>query len=283
MRRLPAIALLLPLGLGGCATSEGQPFGTLRAELDAAMRMPSDREVGSGWQKLANDFQIRVTDGQLAMDGIELVDVGGAAAAAFDPANPPPGFSLCHNGHCHSDDGALVDYADIAAALAGNAGNSTTVKRLGVPAIDLLQPGPTPLECDEHCALPESHVGLLRLTAHHLSVAGRVRDGRAEPRFAGERDFAVAIDLEEPLDDEAAPGIQAQPLDLPVDDDAPGRITLRLTQPLSTALFDAVAFDAIAPSTTGVLELATGSPGSHAIAEAFSNVPLTIDIQREDQ
>ncbi|MNS53348.1 hypothetical protein D3C72_861010 [compost metagenome] len=36
-----------------------------------------------------------------------------AGSATFDPANPPPGYSLCHGGHCHRDDGALVDYADI--------------------------------------------------------------------------------------------------------------------------------------------------------------------------
>ena len=43
----------------------------------------------------------------------------GAAAAAkpgevvFDPKNPPPGWVLCHNNHCHHQDGRVASYAQV--------------------------------------------------------------------------------------------------------------------------------------------------------------------------
>ena len=38
---------------------------------------------------------------------------------------PPPGYSLCHGGHCHTTDGGIESYEEIEAKLAG--GGAVTV------------------------------------------------------------------------------------------------------------------------------------------------------------
>ncbi|RAL25332.1 hypothetical protein DL240_03735 [Lujinxingia litoralis] len=95
---IAAAALSLP----ACAFTDGSPWGRVLATLE--LSPPSGAtlsEVGISSVRL-----IREVDGQ-------------AGSADFDPANPPPGYSLCHNGHCHSDDGRLVDYASIASESGG--------------------------------------------------------------------------------------------------------------------------------------------------------------------
>ncbi len=62
--------------------------------------MLPERDVGDGWQRLASDFEVKLDDVSLTLQALALLP-GAEAALAFDPAAPPPGYSLCHNGHCH--------------------------------------------------------------------------------------------------------------------------------------------------------------------------------------
>ncbi|MFP2932804.1 hypothetical protein ACLESO_48200, partial [Pyxidicoccus sp. 3LG] len=142
MRKQLFLPLLL---LSGCALEAGEGFAVLEPTVSAAYAPVPSREAGNGFQQLASDFQVRVDAATLGTSHVELLSAGssgggGGGGGTFDPANPPPGYSLCHGGHCHRDDGALVDYEDIQAELDGGGGSgATTVAALHVDAeLDLL-------------------------------------------------------------------------------------------------------------------------------------------------
>lgn len=120
-----SLARLLPISLAvaalaGCAWGPGAGFATLqKVTTTQALPIAADRLDETGRWKTDNGYRLTVAEKLVRVHVSALVidGVGEGAQAAgpgtFDPANPPPGYSLCHGGHCHRDDGALVDYADI--------------------------------------------------------------------------------------------------------------------------------------------------------------------------
>jgi hypothetical protein len=94
---LTASVLAAGLLAASCAWEAGTPFATLEASLDARLEVPRDRDLGDGWQKLASGYELAIQQLEVEAGEIALLDPG-AGARGFDPANPPPGYSLCHNG-----------------------------------------------------------------------------------------------------------------------------------------------------------------------------------------
>jgi hypothetical protein len=247
MRR--AAALLL----AGCAFGAGGPYARVDASFEARLAAPPDRDAGDGWQRLSNYYQVRLTTAVVELGAVELVAAGGAGGA-FDPANPPPGYSLCHGGHCHADDGRLVSYEDIAAELAGGAA-ARVVLRLDAPGtVDLVAGASRDLGCGASCDLPRGSVGLIRVPVTRLAFEGRVRDplGRIE-----ERALSIAIDG----------GLVAAQVSLPADrEHDPGiRLTLRLE--LGAPLLDGYDF------------AAGGDLAAH-LERSLAETTLTTEIER---
>ena len=144
MRTLWSSSLLLLL-LAGCAFGPGDPFAVLSPEVDARWTVPDERVRPDGFALLASNYEVRLTRAELTVERAALrsLSAGGGASSggSFDPANPPAGYSLCHGGHCHRDDGALVPYAEVEAAMSGGGGSATFVEVVGLPvqrAVDLL-------------------------------------------------------------------------------------------------------------------------------------------------
>jgi hypothetical protein len=263
-------ALLLAALASGCSFEGGEPYGLLTATLDARYATRADRDLGDGWQQLASEYHVRLTRMHLVLDAVELVDGGDAGPATFDPANPPAGYSLCHNGHCHRDDGALVEYADIESTLA--AGSSTHIaKVLTAETSDLLSPEPASLSCEGHCLLGRGTLVLARVTSSRLVIEGQVRDGLPAPRLVGTLPFRAEV--APPIDG----ALHQVALDVPLDDEHPPGIALTLDLDTSAALFDGVAFDAAAP-TSGVIGLGNDS----AIAASFAELALNATVTRHD-
>lgn len=143
--KLHTLILVLLAGAAGCTFSEGDPFATLGdATLDARLVEARGRAVGDGWQKLSTDYEVRFDSFALDTSKLALqrtvAGSGGGGGGTFDPTNPPPRYSNCHNGHCHRDDGALVDYEDIQAELSGGGSGPTVVSVFSFPGdpLDLL-------------------------------------------------------------------------------------------------------------------------------------------------
>lgn len=175
-----------------CAWTDGSPF----AEVDIRLAVAFDgagREVAgdAGWYRLNTNYQVRIDALELELDALTLLDSGGGAAA-FDPANPPPGYSLCHNGHCHHDDGRLVSYDEIIAELA-EGGGATAALAVPIGTVDALA-GVERALCDPPCALGLADVGLATVTVSALTIEGTVRDAPGGPgRLDGEQPFAIAL------------------------------------------------------------------------------------------
>ena len=106
MRPYRASALLASLLASSCTLFGGQPWGFADVELQVAFAPEESRRTDDGWLLTSSDFAYELSDFSVDVAAVRLRISNDAAGGggAFDPANPPPGYSLCHQGHCHRDD-----------------------------------------------------------------------------------------------------------------------------------------------------------------------------------
>ncbi|MBM4373379.1 MAG: hypothetical protein FJ098_17105, partial [Deltaproteobacteria bacterium] len=132
MARWRSSVLVLVLA-AGCAFTDGEPWGEVRPALRVVFDPSPERLTPEGWLRTTLGYGVELHALDVSVDGLTLsMAAGGEGAAVFDPADPPEGYSLCHNGHCHAASGALVSYEAIAAELGG--GGTTEGFVLAVPA-----------------------------------------------------------------------------------------------------------------------------------------------------
>jgi hypothetical protein len=286
--------LLLPLMLlSGCALDAGEGFAVLEPTVSAGYTPLSSRDAGNGFQQLASDFQVRLDAASLGISHVELLSAasggstGGGSGETFDPANPPPGYSLCHGGHCHRDDGALVSYEDIQAELTGGGGaTSSLVAALHVDAkLDLLASRTLTPECEPDCELPKGTVSQAHWDVSALRLEGAVRDHRATPRFEGERPFRLDLAVEGD-EEEAEPLVELSgALDIPADREHEPRVKLALALALPPTLFDGLDWSAATPGADGVVDL--GAPQNEGLRkqllEALAALKPDAEVSREDR
>jgi hypothetical protein len=116
IRRILSRAVLTTLPfLVACELDAGQPWSTvdLEAELiwDAKGRLDDD-----GRLQTSKNYQLAFENLTIELGEI-TVTTSSAKQISFDPAAPPPGYSLCHQGHCHNDKGMLIPYDVVSAEL----------------------------------------------------------------------------------------------------------------------------------------------------------------------
>jgi len=178
--RVLSIAVLLA---AGCTIEAGNGFGTIEEATVAARFDPGERGQGDGSFLTIDGHRVQVDSMQVELGELILddrVSSGGGGGGTFDEANPPPGYSDCHGGHCHADDGRLVAYEDIEAELASVGGTSFSpmVTMVADVDADLLTGG-------EHVfdtfvpsrELRAGTVGRARLTLHEFHFTGTVTGG----------------------------------------------------------------------------------------------------------
>jgi hypothetical protein len=114
------VVLMLPTLAGGCAFVAGNPWGDIDVALAAGFAPGPLRIDEEGRLKTAQSYAIAIDELEATFAAITIQQADPAKKAlSFDPARPPPGFSLCHGGHCHADDGRLVPYAEVEASIVG--------------------------------------------------------------------------------------------------------------------------------------------------------------------
>jgi hypothetical protein len=122
--RLLAVSLGSLVCAHACTLDAGHGFATLEdGELRMEFAAGRARELDGGAFLTDRGYRVHPATMTLHVSELALLELRGArggAGASFDPANPPEGFALCHGGHCHAEDGSLVDYADVQAMLAGD-------------------------------------------------------------------------------------------------------------------------------------------------------------------
>ena len=282
--RISSNAWMLPIALlSGCAFDAGDSFAVLEPSVEAAYSPLPRRDAGDGYQALASDFQLRMDTGTVSLGTIDLLaSASGGGSTTFDPSSPPPGYSLCHNGHCHSDDGALVDYEDIEAELAGGGGSGTvTVANLPVDAeLDLLAPAARGVTCEPACELGKTTLSSGRWAVTGLRMTGSVRDGRVPARFVGALPFRFTATM---VGAEAKPvAVLTGDLDVPSDRENDPRVTLGLKLELTPALFDAVDWSAVPPGADGVIDLDDPAHAAvrAALLEKVAGLSPTAEVSR---
>lgn len=193
---LALASLCLSLG-AGCTFDDGQPWG--KAQLSLAVEAQPRLDAQGRWLT-SKDYAVEVESMTMRFGTLQLQMAGAAGVATFDPADPPAGYSLCHNGHCHADDGRLVDYEDIAVELAQAQGQGAPGV---VAALDKVwslgeQRALTPSACADDCELPLGTLSTLSLSITALNMKLRVFDTRQQPRLPQDG-LSVELNLSAPM------------------------------------------------------------------------------------
>ena len=274
------LMLLLVVGIQGCTLQEGQPWGQADLSLIAGFSPEQDRLDSEGGLLTSSDYVIDIDDLHVGLSELRLVlasESGGTTA--FDPANPPDGYSLCHGGHCHSADGRLVPYEEIATELAGGGGEAgfTLVRTVAGDSPLTAANADVALDpCVPDCSLSPGALQRMELAVAALHVEGVLRDRRVPARLTAELPFAfhstVSTVLRASLAGEVGRG---EPIGV--------RAVARFA--LSPGIFDGLDFAVVAEEgniVDGVLDLSPSPSAREAIEEKLADSAFTVDVKRFD-
>jgi hypothetical protein len=266
----------------GCAWGPGEGFTVVEPSVRATYALLPDRVAAGDYQQLSSSYQVRVEVASLRLEDIELLASagGGGGGGSFDPSNPPPGYSLCHGGHCHRDDGALIPYEQIEAELGGGGGARTVVTLPVQAPWNLLEAETRRVACEPDCELPATTVSRGRWSVTALRLEGTVRDASMPPRFTGERRFRLDLSPQE-----APVALLEGALDLPSDRHHAPRVALDLRLALTAALFDTVDWSKVSEGTDGVVDLeeSANAPARTALLERLARVSPEAEVRREER
>lgn len=221
--------------ISGCADDEGEPWGVAEFDVTTSFLPDSDSRIDDQGRLITSSNYLLDVDSLTLRVNSASVDSAAEAAADFDPANPPAGYSLCHNGHCHADDGSLVDYEDIAAELSQSSGSSSVVHAIDTTVEINQQSTQVPLnECSNQCQLEQGHVVAVSLATAELVLSGRIYQDLSDSDWPTDGVATnVTIELSSTF---------TQALSLEVDRGKQQRIELNLLLEVSQTLFDGVDF-----------------------------------------
>ncbi len=236
---LRAFAALVAISGSACAFGDGDPWGVAEVDLSAELALESGRVDAQGRVATSRDFALAIETLTLYVDRVELVQ--GVSATDFDPANPPAGYGLCHNGHCHRDDGALIPYEEIA----GDASSATVTPLESGATLDLMTglAATTRVDCaDERCDVPRGEIASIGVVGD-LEVRARVFDTRSgdQARLPAEgvevafRTNTISIDT---------------PWERDVDNGSPLVVGVDLVLVIPGSVFDGVDWDAAEMAAT---------------------------------
>jgi len=124
------VAVVLGGGLAGCTSEPGGGFSTLGEVRVGGALEATLLPTGDGREVELTSALLTVVDATLQSLS------GGGGGDSFDTSAPPEGFSLCHSGHCHHEDGSLWSYEEIEAWLAGGYAEWTDLAVLTNPDLD---------------------------------------------------------------------------------------------------------------------------------------------------
>lgn len=280
-RGVAIVAAALASSSAGCAFDDGRPWGTLRATATAAFAPPPGRAAEDGALLTAEGFAVALADLRATFSSLAFSLAEGAGAPGFDPARPPPGYSLCHNGHCHAADGRLVDYADVAREIDGASADDFITTIPIAPDGVALTAAPTPLTlgaCPDRCDLPRGTMNRAAVRLVRLEAAGRVADTRTgdAARLSAPTAFTAAWALDVPL---------AAPLSATIGPGEPIGVAATVDVKLTHRLFDGVDWAAALAGAPGDAPVdLTGDPSlAGVVGEALAeHSPITVAVKRFD-
>jgi hypothetical protein len=268
-RWLLALLLLSP----ACAFDDGNPWGqvtmSVSAGFDDAGRQKSDGlHTSKDYVVVLDrlDLGLIATTVNMSSDNVDL---------SFDPADPPEGYSLCHNGHCHADDGRLVDYADIAAELAGGVGSGQSLVQLIDVTPNLLDDKNVALgQCSDGCQLGRGFLQTVGLQVSTLVVSGRVFDTRTPSRLPA---AGLPLNGQIALDTTLSSAVSGQ-----VGRDDPAGIDVSVSLTAAAPLFDSLDFAALAGEESITLDNLSETDRALFIEKIRQELTLDVALERHD-
>ncbi len=270
-------ALPAAMILAGCTFQPGVSFGTLAdATLDARFQPPASRMDAEGRLKTASGYRIRIDSLKLMPKQLDFQSTTGKAGTggSFDPADPPAGYSLCHGGHCHRDDGALISYEEIEAELSGGSLKTATVLSLPVvSAFDLLTGSATASLVQNQAGrqLDRSQWSKASLQFASLTASGSVEDPSSFNRLGGQtRTWSLTL----------SPSAFSQKIEVNIDRDQGDRLAIAATFTLSEKLWDEVDFQTLASSTPGTLVLDQDAATRDHLNENLAKSLFTVNFSQ---
>ncbi|MCC7538252.1 MAG: hypothetical protein IT379_18650 [Deltaproteobacteria bacterium] len=269
-RRLRSASIVVAMSATGCALDAGHGFGTIEdATFSAVFVAGAARDLGDSTVLTDLAYHVRIEHAELEVQSVALEELRGAGGAVFDPAHPPPGYTLCHgaagSGDCHHEDGRVVSYAEVMAELAGGSASFAPVVSFALDArLDLLDgsivelPEPSPSR-----ELPRATLSRLTVRATALSVRGEVSAG---PEVGGLGPRVVPLRIDLPVERPITMGL-ARPLDR----DHERAIQLSVAVTVDGALLDGIELASLAedPSAPIVIDDPDGAEAER-IADALA-------------
>jgi hypothetical protein len=234
-----------------CANEPGQPWGAAELSLTVQLEVPPDRQLANGGIRTAAGYALYLQEVALEVREVSLlVRPTGSTSSVFDPAKPPANYSLCHNGHCHRDDGALVDYADIEAELLAASGAKAATPgvtlALAETATMTASSAVVPLpacSAKDPCDLPRGTLQTARVRVAALRLVGVVKDADGLGRLPAQ---GITLELEIPLQVGDQLLGAAASLAGPLDNGQPAGVRARLRLSLSPTWLDGADVAALA-------------------------------------
>lgn len=284
-----AAALIGLVASSGCTLLAGQPWGEADIDLQVMFDVDASRLDDDGRLKTAQDYGLELTRLEVGLTTLRLLSTSAEASSTsaggtFDPSSPPPGYSLCHNGHCHADDGSLVDYEDIEAELAGGGASSGPVTVAGRTVLSTplsIWPEVDPVElegCANGCLLDRVSLSAATLGVTDVRFAARVVDLRPESTA---RLPADGVLVEGEID--AASLLEAN-LAERFDRDQPIGMRLLATAVFAPTLFDGMAFGELVgadPATDAAYDLSSLLSVQTSVQESLGeDSGLLADVER---
>jgi hypothetical protein len=267
--RTKARLLAALLSLQGCTLDAGHGFATIEeSALHMELAPGRSRDLGDSGFLTDEGYRVDPTSMTLHVSELGLLELRGAQAGAvtsFDPANPPEGFTLCHGGHCHADDGSLVDYADVQAVLAGGAARFEPLATLPVDrTFDLLEGETAALtRIVPSAELPRSSIDRIEIEVTRLRLSAEIE--------GGDLPQPVTLEIDTPVE-QAIAGT----LSVIIDRNGPERLELVVALRFDATLFDGVDLSSLVEEGSVVID--DEGPVDEAVREWLASADVTIGL-----
>jgi len=256
-----------------CAFDDGNPWGQVTMSVSAGFD-DAGRQKSDGLHT-SKDYVVVLDNLDLGLVAATVNTSSDNVTLSFDPANPPEGYGLCHNGHCHADDGRLVDYADIEAELAGGAASGQSLVQLIDATPNLLDDKNVALgQCSDGCELGRGFLQTVGLQVGTLGVSGRVFDTRTPSRLP---EAGLPLTGEIALDTTLSSAISGQ-----VGRDDPAGIDVNVRLMAAAPMFDSIDFAAVAGEQTISLDALSDSDRALFIEKIRQELTLDVALERHD-
>lgn len=235
IRFLLCLVWFIPVG---CVLDDGQGFTV--AKLTAEVQWDSNRRIGEdGRFTTSKSYEIEFEAFDLSVRAIALTTASQVSSDVFDPANPPAGYSLCHNGHCHADSGELVDYDKIILALGGSSSGKEVGQIIKAPVtLDLTQATERRRlvlgACTDIRAVCEVGPDSVNAATMHMTeVSVKLRAFKAGVLPNEGTEFDLVVPLPVPVQ---------KPLSIALDTEGPKDITMSFTLFINASVWDHIEF-----------------------------------------